>query len=36
MCSGTKNGLVRNENSEYSAWVKPQEFKLMKILKKIL
>jgi len=28
MCSGTKNGLVRNENSEYSAWVKPQEFKL--------
>ena len=28
MCSGTKNGLVRNENSEYSAWVKPKEFNL--------
>ena len=28
MCSGTKNGLVRNDNSEYSAWVKPKEFNL--------
>ena len=27
MCSGTKNGLVRNENSEYSSWVKPKDFK---------
>jgi hypothetical protein len=24
ICSGTKNGQIRNENSEYSAWVKPQ------------
>ena len=34
MCSGTKNGLVRNENSEYSAWVKPQELKLNEDIKK--
>ena len=28
ICSGTKNGLIRNENSNYNAWVKPQELKL--------
>ena len=27
MCSGTKNGKIRNENSNYSAWVKPRESK---------
>ena len=34
MCSGTKNGLVRNENSEYSSWVKPKKFKLNEDIKK--
>jgi len=27
MCSGTKNGIIRNENSNYSAWVKPPNLK---------
>lgn len=26
-CSGTKKGLIRNETSNYSAWVKPVDFK---------
>jgi hypothetical protein len=25
MCTGTKNGVIRNESGEYSAWVKPPE-----------
>lgn len=25
-CSGTKNGLIRNETGNYSAWVKPTDF----------
>lgn len=34
ICSGTKNGLIRNENSNYNAWVKPQELKLNEYDKK--
>ena len=28
ICTGTKNGLLRNENSDYNAWIKPEELKL--------
>jgi len=28
ICTGTKNGLIRNENSNYNAWIKPEELKL--------
>jgi len=34
ICSGTKNGLLRNETSNYNAWVKPQELKLFEYDKK--
>jgi len=34
MCSGTKNGLVRNENSDYSCWVKPENLKKNEDIKK--
>lgn len=30
MCSGTKNGQIRNETSQYSAWVKPPNTTLTK------
>ena len=28
MCSGTKNGQLRNETANYSAWVKPDDYKI--------
>ena len=34
ICTGTKNGLLRNETSNYNAWVKPQELKLFEYDKK--
>ena len=34
ICTGIKNGLIRNENSNYNAWIKPQEFKLNEYDKK--
>ena len=33
-CIGTKNGLVRNENSDYSSWVKPEDLKKYENIKK--
>lgn len=34
LCTGTKKGLLRNETSNYNAWVKPEELKLNEYDKK--
>jgi hypothetical protein len=28
LCTGTKEGLLRNETSDYNAWIKPEQLKL--------
>ena len=34
MCSGTKNGIIRNENANYSAWIKPPHLRVQENINK--